>query len=69
MEQKATVDADLVYADGYQAGRLGLSRDQNPHKGVGDASIRWFAGWDDGAAVRAWLSAVKEARQPRSTRR
>jgi ribosome modulation factor len=67
VEKKATVDADRVYADGYQAGRLGLSRDQNPHKGAGDATIRWSAGWDDGAAVRAWLSAAKVARRRRST--
>jgi ribosome modulation factor len=59
-EQSSSLGIGAMVADGYRAGRRGMSRSANPlDAGTAEAGA-WDAGWREGAAVRCWIIA-KEA--------
>jgi ribosome modulation factor len=54
MEQKP-VDCGIAFAEGYRAGRTGISYTDNPHR-VGSAeAAAWLDGWNEGSTRRAWI--------------
>jgi ribosome modulation factor len=53
-----------VFTKGYESGRVGAPRSDNPHLAHSAEAEQWFAGWDEGSAKRDWVNAKPDPDAP-----
>jgi ribosome modulation factor len=63
---QATDDQGAVFIDGYESGRAGAPRTDNPHAADSSEHTQWLKGWDEGCAKRGWVNAKPDPDAPAS---
>ena len=63
MEQNVD-GSDWIFASGYESGRTGTLRTDNPYEADSAEAEQWFNGWGEGAAKRTVVNAKPDADTP-----
>jgi ribosome modulation factor len=63
MEQ-GTDSPSATFTEGYESGRTGGPRAENPHAVDSTEAEQWFKGWDEGSAKRDVVSAKPDPDTP-----
>jgi ribosome modulation factor len=53
-----------AFTNGYESGRVGTSRSENPHPADSAEAEQWLKGWDEGSAKRDWMTAKPDPDAP-----
>ena len=63
MEQD-TDGSGVSFTEGYESGRTGKPRTENPHEADSTEADQWLRGWDEGSTKRSVVNAKPDPETP-----